>query len=137
LHDRDRFEVFAFSYGVDDRSTYRAAIEQSVDRFIDVAHMNDDEAARSITKAGVHVLIDLMGHTTGNRLGVLARRPAPVQAHYLGYAATTGAPYIDYFISDENVTPRELQNAFTEELEAWLIKWLCAEQYFGQQGGTS
>jgi predicted O-linked N-acetylglucosamine transferase (SPINDLY family) len=116
LHDRARFEVHAFSYGPDDGSVYRKRIAETVDRFHDVAAMSDDEAALAIAGAGIDVLIDLMGHTTGNRLGVLARRPAPVQAHYLGYASTTGAAFIDYFISDEVATPPHLKSAFTEEI---------------------
>jgi protein O-GlcNAc transferase len=116
LHDRARFEVFAFSYGPDDGSIYRTSIAESVDRFVDIAFKNDQEAARAIADAGVDVLIDLMGHTTGNRLGILSRRAAPVQAHYLGYAGTTGAAYIDYFVSDPVVTPPSARTAFTEEI---------------------
>jgi protein O-GlcNAc transferase len=116
LHDRARFEVFAFSYGPDDRSIYRRSIAQGVDCFVDIALKSDEEAARDIAQAGVDVLIDLMGHTTGNRLGVLSRRPAPVQAHYLGYAGTTGAAYIDYFVSDAVVTPPYARTAFTEKI---------------------
>jgi protein O-GlcNAc transferase len=114
LHDRTRFDVSAFSYGPNDGSVYRSSIAASVDHFVDVARQNDEEAARAIADAGIDILIDLMGHTTGNRLGVLSRRPAPVQAHYLGYAGTTGASYIDYFVSDEIVTPRHSISAFTE-----------------------
>ncbi|MBM3290131.1 MAG: hypothetical protein FJY92_08280 [Candidatus Hydrogenedentes bacterium] len=116
LHDRSRFDIHAFSFGPDDRSVYRKAIAESVDNFVDVSARTDEQAARAIAQAGIDILVDLMGHTTGNRLGVLARRPAPVQAHYLGYPGTTGAPYIDYFVSDEIVTPRHLQADFTEEL---------------------
>ena len=57
-----------------------------------------------------------MGHTTGNRLSVLARRPAPVQVHYLGYPGTTGAAYLDYFITDAIATPPQLTAEFTEQL---------------------
>ena len=116
LHDRSRFEVFAYSYGVDDASSVRRTIAQSADRFIDVAGMSDAAAAAAIAADGVYILIDLAGHTTGGRLGIPARRPAPVQAHYLGYAATTGAPYIDYFIGDAIATPPELAAGFTEQL---------------------
>ena len=116
LHDRQRFEVYAFSFGPDDGSAYRRHIAASVDRFIDIADQNDHAAASTIAEAGIDVLIDLMGHTTGTRLGVLARRPAPVQVHYLGYAGTTGAPYIDYLISDEAVTPPSLMHDFTEDI---------------------
>jgi predicted O-linked N-acetylglucosamine transferase (SPINDLY family) len=116
LHDRSRFELFAYSAGYDDHSDCRRDIAASVDRFVDIAALSDAAAANAIAGDGVQLLIDLAGHTTGGRLGVLARRPAPVQAHYLGYAATTGAAYIDYFITDAMATPPELAAAFTEQL---------------------
>lgn len=116
LHDRSRFEVHAFSFGPDDGSVYRKAIAASVDRFVNVADKSDDEAARAISEAGIDVLVDLMGHTTGNRLGVLARRPAPVQVHYLGYAGTTGASYIDYFVTDAIAAPPRLKHHYTERI---------------------
>jgi predicted O-linked N-acetylglucosamine transferase (SPINDLY family) len=116
LHDRSRFEVSAFSFGPDDGSVYRRAIETSVDRFVDISGVPDADAARAIADASVDVLVDLMGHTTGNRLGVLARRPAPVQAHYLGYPGTTGAPYVDYFVSDAAATPQTLRPHFAEQI---------------------
>ncbi|MCE9641326.1 MAG: tetratricopeptide repeat protein, partial [Betaproteobacteria bacterium] len=93
LHDRARFEIFAYSYGPDDGSPYRKAIAAGVDHFIDAHAMTDAELAAGIAQAGIHVLVELAGHTTGSRLAVLARRPAPVQAHYLGYPGTTGADY--------------------------------------------
>ena len=116
LHDRSRFKVFAYSSGPDDRSEVRRSIEHNVDRFVDIAAMSDAEAAAMIAADGVQILIDLAGHTTGGRLGVLARRPAPVQAHYLGYAATTGAAYLDYFITDAVATPPVQAADFTEQL---------------------
>jgi len=116
LHDCNRFEVFAYSYGFDDGSDTRRAIASNVEHFTDVVSLSDAQAAEKIAADGVQVLIDLAGHTTGNRLGILARRPAPVQAHYLGYAGTTGAAYIDYFISDPVATPPALAGDFTERL---------------------
>lgn len=116
LHDRARFEIHAFSYGADDGSIYRAAIAAGVDHFVDAHAMTDAELAASIVEAGIQVLVDLAGHTTGNRMAVLARRPAPVQAHYLGFASTTGASYIDYFISDRIATPPALAAGFSEKL---------------------
>lgn len=116
LHDRSRFEVFAYSYGHDDGSDTRRAIASGVEHFVDVASLSDAQAAEKIAADGVQLLIDLGGHTTGSRLGILARRPATVQAHYLGYASTTGAAYIDYFISDPVASPPALADAFTEKL---------------------
>ena len=129
LHDRARFEIYAYSYGPDDGSAFRTAIAKSVDHFIDAHAMTDAELAAAIAQAGIHVLVDLAGHTTGNRLGVLARRPAPVQAHYLGYPSTTGAEYIDYFITDPVATPAELAGEFTEKLA-------CVAQCFMVTDGT-
>jgi predicted O-linked N-acetylglucosamine transferase (SPINDLY family) len=116
LHDRAQFEIFAYSCGPDDGSVYRAAIAQGVDHFVDAHALSDGELAASIVAAGIHVLVDLAGHTNGNRMTVLARRPAPVQAHYLGFAATTGAAYIDYFITDPIATPPHLAGGFSETL---------------------
>jgi protein O-GlcNAc transferase len=115
-HDRSRFEVHAYSCGVDDGSVYRQAIASSVETFVDIAAATDDEAAHAIADAGIDVLIDLMGHTTGNRLGILARRPAPLQAHYLGYAGTVGASCVDAFISDAIATPLALEGYFSERI---------------------
>lgn len=116
LHDRGRFETYAFSFGPDDGSRYREAIASSVDHFVDIAALSDTDAAQTIADCGIDILIDLMGHTTGSRFGVLARRPAPVQTHFLGYPATTGASYIDYFVSDRVVTPPDPAHHFTETL---------------------
>jgi predicted O-linked N-acetylglucosamine transferase (SPINDLY family) len=115
LHDREKFEIYAYSYGPDDGSTYRKTIAEGVDHFVDARTMTDGELATHIAAAGIQVLVDLAGHTTGNRLPVLARRPAPVQAHYLGFAATTGAPFIDYFITDSVATPASLADGFSEK----------------------
>ena len=87
-----------------------------MDHFVDAHAKSDAELAAEIARAGIHVLVDLAGHTTGNRMPVLARRPAPVQAHYLGFPATTGAPYVDYFITDRIATPQKLGAEFTEKL---------------------
>ncbi|MEO7726465.1 MAG: tetratricopeptide repeat protein [Burkholderiales bacterium] len=116
LHDRTQFEIHAFSYGPDDGSSYRSAIMNGVDRFVDARALTDSELAAAIAAAGIHVLVDLAGHTNGNRMPVLARRPAPVQVNYLGFSATTGASFIDYFITDPVATPPALAAAFSEKL---------------------
>jgi predicted O-linked N-acetylglucosamine transferase (SPINDLY family) len=78
--------------------------------------MSDAQAAQRVRSDGVELLLDLQGHTRGNRLGILARRPAPVQAAFLGYPGTTGAPYIDYIVGDPCVTPTELAPLYSEQL---------------------
>lgn len=116
LHDRSRFEVHAYSHGADDGSVYRGDVAGSVDHFVDICEMSDAAAAGAIADSGIDVLIDLMGHTTGHRLGILAHRCAPVQAHFLGYPGTIGAPYVDYFIGDPVASPPELDDRFSERV---------------------
>lgn len=81
--------------------------------------LDDDAAARAIREDGVHVLLDLAGHTAHNRLPVFARRPAPVQASWLGYFDTTGVPEIDWVLTDETAVPRGDEARFTERL--WYL----------------
>ncbi len=84
----------------------------------------DAAAAELIHAAGVQVLLDLSGHTANNRLPVFAWRPAPVQASWLGYFATTGVAEIDYVIGDPQVAPPEEADHFIEAI------WPLPETYF-------
>ena len=116
LHDRRRFEVLAFSYGPDDGSRYRRRVVSDCDRFEDVAPLSHADAARRIHAAGVDILVDLVGGAGNGRLEICALRPAPVQVHFLGYPATTGAAFIDYFIADGVVAPPGMDRFFEERL---------------------
>ena len=73
------------------------------------------------------MLVDLSGHTDHNRLGVFARRAAPVQAHYLGYFASTGLTEMDYWIGDETLTPPETDSHFSEQVWRLPRVWVSYE----------
>jgi protein O-GlcNAc transferase len=115
-HDRRRFAVFAFSHGPDDGSALRRRLEAAFDSCVDLRGAGDAEIAARIAAAPIDLLIDLKGHTEGNRLGVLARRSAPVQAHYLGYPGTLGTGFVDYLILDPFLAPPEAEAQFAEKL---------------------
>ncbi len=114
LHDRRGFEIFAYSYGSDDGSTYRRRIARDCDHFVDLDPLSVPEAARRIAADGIHVLVDLQGYAGFSRNALLALRPAPVQAHYLGYPGTIAGAFTDYLVGDAVVTPPELWPAFGE-----------------------
>lgn len=114
--DRSRFEVLLYSTGPDDRSAMRQRVVAAADAFVDIASMSEAASARRIRADGVDLLVDLMGHTRGNRMGILAHRPAPLQVAYLGYPGSTGAPWIDYLIGDALVTPLQLAGLYSEKL---------------------
>ena len=104
-HERARFRVYGYSTGPDDRSALRRRIEQACTRFVDARGWPAGRLAERIRDDGIDILVDLKGHTDGAPLATLAQRPAPVQAHWLGYPGTLGAACIDYLIADAIVTP--------------------------------
>jgi predicted O-linked N-acetylglucosamine transferase (SPINDLY family) len=115
-HDRGQFELIALSYGPDDGSATRKRLERAFDRFVDAERLSDEAAARQLAELEVDIAVDLKGHTAFSRLPILASRPAPVQATYLGYPATCAAPYVDYVLADRVVIPPEHQAFYTEKV---------------------
>jgi protein O-GlcNAc transferase len=115
-HDRSRFEVTAISYGPDDMSPMRTRLKAGFDRFVDVSDKGDRAVAELIRDSGIDIAVDLKGYTAGNRAGIFAFRGAPLQAAYLGFPATTGAPFIDYLIADRHVVPAGLDAAYSEKI---------------------
>jgi len=115
LHDRSRFEVLGVSLGPDDGSETRARLARSFDRFVDARAMSDLDAARLLREAETDVVVDLMGYTRGSRPGILAHRPAPVQAGYLGYPGTVAASFLDYVLADRFVLSEADEAFFSEK----------------------
>ena len=116
LHNRNRVKVYCYSYGINDGSWYRERISQDCDRFIDLRNLSFAEAAKCIYNDQVDILVDLMGHTTGNRLEICALRPAPIQVNYLGFPGTSGADCFDYIITDRIVTPEQHIPYYSEHI---------------------
>jgi predicted O-linked N-acetylglucosamine transferase (SPINDLY family) len=113
-HDRTRLEVFGFFTGREGAQHKRIA--QACDRFHSIGAMGSREAANLIRETEIDILVDLNGQTMGWRPAILAQRPAPVIATYLGYAGTMGADFVDYIIGDAQVTPFELAPGFSEKI---------------------
>jgi predicted O-linked N-acetylglucosamine transferase (SPINDLY family) len=116
--DPKRIELVAYpTRAIDDERSRK--LRARCARWRPLTGLDDDAAARAIREDGVHVLLDLAGHTAHNRLPVFARRPAPVQASWLGYFDTTGLPEIDWVLTDETAVPRGSEGRFSERL--WYL----------------
>ena len=114
-HDRNQFELFAYSNTPrEDGHTVR--VKEYFDHWLDVTRMPDQQMAETIYSDEIDILVDLAGHTRGNRLPVFVMRPAPIQASSsVGSASTTGLKEIDYFICDENLAPPGSDCYFSEQ----------------------
>lgn len=115
-HDRDRFEIFAYSFGADDASDWRRRIEAASDRFVDVTHENYLETATRMNRDEVDILLDFKGFTAEARPQVYALRPAPIQVNYLGFPGTIGADWMDYLVADEIVIPSDERAHYVEKV---------------------
>jgi predicted O-linked N-acetylglucosamine transferase (SPINDLY family)/SAM-dependent methyltransferase len=115
LHDRNKFEVYAFSWSREDGSPIRARVVKAMDHYIRIDKLSDEQAARTIRAHEIDILVDLHGLTLGARPQILAYRPAPVQLTYLGFPGSTGLPGIDYVIADEFLITQEMTEHFSEK----------------------
>jgi predicted O-linked N-acetylglucosamine transferase (SPINDLY family) len=115
-HDRTEFEVTAFALRPSRVDGHARRLRAAFGRFIDVSGHTDADVARLARECEIDILIDLMGHTRGSRLGIFAHRAAPVQVNYLGYAGTLGAPYMDYILGDEVVIPSGQEAHYSEQV---------------------
>ncbi len=125
-HDRGRVELFAYSSN-GQRDVVTERLQASVEHWVPLVGVSDAAARERIEVDGIDVLIDLSGHTSHNRLGVFARRAAPVQVHYLGFMASTGLTEMDYWIGDEILTPFETDSHFSEQVWRLPRVWVSYE----------
>jgi len=114
-HDRTAFRVFCYS---DSRrcDAMHARLKSAADVWRDSADMDDTQLAACIRQDGIDILVDLAGHTSGNRLRVFAARPAPVQVSYIGYPNTTGLRAMTHRITDAIADPPGSGRFYSEQL---------------------
>ncbi len=124
-HDKAAVEVVLFAN--DPRvDVVTQRLKACADRFVSIYALPDDLAAARIRELGIDILVDLAGHTSGNRMMLFARKPAPVQVTWLGYPATTGLPTIDARITDAVADPPgEADRLHSERLIRLDTGFLC------------
>jgi protein O-GlcNAc transferase len=116
LHDRNNFEIIAFSFGADDKSLMRSRLSKAFNQFIDVSNMPDSDVATLSRNLQLDIAVDLGGFTTDGRTGIFSYRAAPIQMGYIGYLGTMGADYYDYLLADKTVLPENLQKFYSEKI---------------------
>lgn len=115
-HDRQRFEIHAFSLGIDDGSSLRKRFVAAAEHFIEVRGKTSLEVAQTIRQHEIDILVDLAGPTMDAQPDVFGFKPAPAQVIYLGYPGTSGADYMDYILADRTVIPEEHQKFYAEKV---------------------
>ncbi len=124
-HDRREIEVFCYANIIRADATTRH-LQSLADHWRDVYGMNDEQLAGKIRSDRIDILVDLAGHTGGNRLPVFAMRPAPIQATWLGYPNTTGLAAMDYRITDGIADPPGVSDPYyAEQLVRLPHGFLC------------
>lgn len=116
--DPARVELVAYPTQVQE-DDLTARIRPRFSAWNTIAGLSDEAAAQKIHSDGIHILVDLAGHTTHNRLPVFAWKPAPVQVSWLGYFASTGVPGMDYVLADPVSVPESHREQFTESV--WYL----------------
>jgi len=115
-HDKEKFELVAFSMGSNESDDMRERLKASFDQFIDVSSKSDLEVAQLARNLNIDIAIDLGGLTQNSRPKIFAYRAAPIQVGYIGYLGTMASYYFDYIIADETIIPPELRDAYTEKI---------------------
>lgn len=129
-HDRGAVEVFCYD-NTREPDSLNHFLKGHSDRWNQIVELNDEQVINLIRQDGIDVLIDLSGHTHGNRLMVFANRSAPVQASWLGYLNTTGMKQIDWRITCAATDPEPQASAYHAEriwyLPDCLWPWIPGE----------
>lgn len=114
-YDHSILEIYCY-YNNNKYKEITNRIMNNVTKWHEVMFLSDDQLFDLIDVDQPDILIDLNGHTDGNRLKLFGMKPCAIQATWIGYFNTTGLSAIDYFISDEFTTPIWMQKYFTEKI---------------------
>ena len=116
MHDRNQFEIHAFSFGPDTGDEMNRRIKSGVDYFHDVKSRSHKEIALLARSLEIDIAVDLGGFTARSRTDVFALSAGTIQLSYIGYLGTMGASYYDYLIADPIMIPEKNKKYFTEKI---------------------
>jgi len=117
MHDKAKVEIFCYALSPDDGTTFRSKIAGGAEHFVDLSQIPcNGKAADRINQDGIQILLNMNGYTKGARNEIFALRPAPIQVMWLGYPGTSGAPFMDYLITDRITSPVKVALQYSEKL---------------------
>jgi predicted O-linked N-acetylglucosamine transferase (SPINDLY family) len=115
-HDHSCFEIFCYDANKTGPDETTMSLRDAADHWREVAGVSDEKLANIIHEDKIDILVDLTGHTAGNRLKTFTYKPAPIQATYLGFFAATGLEAMDYWITDETLHPPDTPERSVEQI---------------------
>ena len=115
-HNRDLFELHAFSLDITQEDDYTRRIKGLFDHYHEVYRYSDRAISNLSRELEIDIAIDLKGYTEGSRTALFAERAAPVQINFLGFPGTMGADYIDYIVADDYLITPENRAFFSEKV---------------------
>ena len=116
MHDRERFEIHAFSFGPNSETKMTLRIKAGVDHFHDVRTMSHKAVAMLARSVEIDIAVDLGGYTANCRTEIFAMSAAPIQISYIGYLGTMAVDYMDYLIADRTLIPEKNQKYYSEKI---------------------
>ena len=116
-HDRNKFEIYAFSHGRTEENIWRKEIKKYFNKFYIINQLSDEKVVKLCRDLQIDIAINLTGFTKNLRTDIFIKRVAPIQINYLGYPATMGTKSIDYIIADKTVIPENEKKFFVEKVE--------------------
>ena len=116
LHDRKKFEIHAFSLGLDNKDETNTRIRKGVDHFHGVHRISDTDVVKLSRSLEIDIAIDLTGYTAKNRAEIFVMGVAAVQVNYLGYTSTTSAEHMNYLIADKTIIPEQNKKYYSEKI---------------------
>ena len=117
-------ELFAYS-NLLKKDNYSIKLKSNFNSWNEIYNKNDKTIVNQIRNDGIHILIDLSGHSAKNRLPVFVNKAAPIQLTWGGYPGSTGISEIDYIIGDAHVTPLKDKKYFAEKIFNLPNIWIC------------
>lgn len=116
LHDKNRFEIYIYDFGIHEHDQYTDRVIKIADCYRNVKELNNPELIELAKSDSIDIGIDMMGYTEKNRADIFSNRIAPIQVNYLDYPGTTGNKQIDYIIADKILIKKEEEKFYTEKV---------------------